>query len=241
MLQDIEVLFKIRRFDPDVDTMSRFESFPVQVKGMMTVLDGLLQVFEEQDSTLSFRFACREGVCGSCAMFINGSYRLACQTQIRELKTPEISVNPLPHLKVIKDLVVDLDPFFNKIEQVMPYLETLTAPPETEQVQTQAERKLINEVIDCILCGSCYSACPVVWFNKEYLGPAALTKAYRFVADSRDGLSPERLNQVSHEDGIWRCHTVFNCVEACPKNIQPADAIEKLRKKTISRRLKFWK
>lgn len=241
MLPDKEVTFKIQRFDPALDEKPRFESFPVQVRGMMTVMDGLWQVFETQDSSLSFRYACREGVCGSCAAFINGSYRLACQTQIRSLKSKDISISPLPHFTVIKDLVVDMSAFFQKVEQAMPYLQTQSAPPEKERLQSPRERKLIDEVVDCILCGICYSACPVVWFNKEYLGPAALTKAYRFIADSRDETASERLDLAASEDGIWRCHDIFNCAESCPKNINPTDAIGKIRRKMLARKLRFRK
>lgn len=237
MLPEINVTFKIERFNPEMDETSHFESFPVKVKGMMTVMDGLWQVFETKDGSLSFRYTCREGVCGSCAMFINGSYRLACQTQIRGLKSREIAISPLPHFKVIKDLVVDMTSFFEKVESVMPYLQALSSVPEKEWPQSPKERKLIDEAVDCILCGICHSACPVVWFNKEYLGPAALTKAFRFVSDTRDVETGKRLRQVDQENGVWRCHDIFNCAESCPKNISPTDAINKMRRKIIIRKL----
>ncbi|MBI2934115.1 MAG: succinate dehydrogenase iron-sulfur subunit, partial [Chloroflexi bacterium] len=219
------VKFKIRRYDPGSGQKPRFETFPVEVRGMMTVMDGLWQVFETKDNTLSFRYACREGICGSCAMFINGSYRLACQTQIRSLKSRDISIGPLPHFTVIKDLVVDMTPFFEKIEAVMPFLEALSSPPEKEWIQSPEQRKLINEVVDCIMCGICYSACPAAWFNKDYLGPAALAKAYRFVADSRDSAAAQRLTAVATESGVWRCRNIFNCADSCPKKISPTDSI----------------
>ncbi|MBI4334899.1 MAG: succinate dehydrogenase iron-sulfur subunit [Chloroflexi bacterium] len=237
MLPDINVTFKIQRFDPAVDERPRFESYPVTVQGMMTVMDGLWQIFETMDSTLSFRFACREGICGSCAMYINGSYRLACQTQIRSLKSRDVSVGPLPHFTIIRDLVVDMSAFFEKVEHVIPYFQTLSTP-EKEHLQSPGERRHINEAVDCILCGICYSACPVVWFNKEYLGPAALTKAYRFIADSRDEAMKDRLAQVSSEDGVWRCHDIFNCADSCPKNISPADAIGKIRRRILAKKLR---
>ena len=228
------VTLKVFRFDPQIDQEPYFQEFDIPLRPSMTMLDGLFHILEEQDHTLSFRFACREGVCGSCALFINGSYRLACQTQFANLQTEIVVVNPLPHLPLIKDLVVDMTPFFEKYELIMPYLKKLTAPPEKEHLQSPTQRKKINEVVDCILCGCCHSACPMTWINKEYLGPAALTKAYRFVADNRDEASPERINIVNTEVGIWRCHTTFNCAEACPKMINPTASIQALKRRAVA-------
>ncbi|MFC2012735.1 succinate dehydrogenase iron-sulfur subunit [Chloroflexota bacterium] len=233
------VTFKVFRFNPEGDLAACQQDFNVPLRPRMTVLDGLFYILEEQDNTLSFRFACREGVCGSCAMFINGSYRLACQTQITSLKAGQVVINPLPHLPLIKDLVVDMDPFFEKYKAVMPYLKALTAPPKKERQQSQKQREKINEVIDCILCGCCYSACPMTWTNKDYLGPAALVKAYRFVADSRDEARVVRINTVGSEAGIWRCHTTLNCVEACPKLINPTASIQALKRNTLTQKLKL--
>ncbi len=235
-----EVTLKVFRFDPDVDSHPRYDSFAIAAKKGMTVLEGLLQVLESRDPSLSLRFACREGVCGSCAMFINGSYRLACQTQLEGLKARQVWVSPLPHMAIIKDLVVEMTPFFEKVEKVMPWMETLSVSTGKEHLQSPKQRSVINEAVDCILCGACYSACPVTLTNKDYLGPAALTKAFRFVADSRDGATAERLGLVNSEDGVWRCHTIFNCVEACPKNINPVSAIEQLRRRLVFRRWKLW-
>jgi succinate dehydrogenase / fumarate reductase iron-sulfur subunit len=236
----LNVDFSVFRFDPDRDREHHIDTFKVPAREGMTVLEGLLHILEYQEPTLSFRFACREGVCGSCAMFINGSYRLACQTQLAELGSSRVEVYPLPHFPILKDLVVDMDGFFHKIEMVMPYLKANSAPPERERLQTQTQRRRIDEVIDCILCGACVSACPVTWTNKEFLGPAALIKAYRFIGDSRDDAGRERLKLISGEDGVWRCHSVFNCVEACPKSINQTDAIEKLKRKAVVQKLKFW-
>jgi len=235
------VTLKVFRFDPEKDKTSRYDTFQVPVKPGMSVLETLFEVLDKQDSSLAFRYACRGAVCGSCAMYINGSYRLACETQLSMIGTTEITVGPLPHLPVIRDLVVDMVPFFEKYERVMPYLQTKNDPKDKERLQSPKQRKLINEAVDCILCSSCYSACPITWTHKEYLGPSALTKANRFVVDSRDEATAERLKVVSGEDGIWRCHTIFNCVEACPKKINQTDAIETLRRKTMSQKLKFWK
>lgn len=230
---------RVFRFDPDVDKEPRFDTFEVSARPGMTVLEALFDILDNQDGSLAFRYTCRGAVCGSCAMFINGSYRLACQTQLANLKGV-ILVNPLPHVGIIKDLVVDMDPFFQNYERVMPYLLNDSPPPEKERIQSVAQRKKFDEMIDCILCGSCYSSCPMVWTNKSYLGPSALTKAYRFVADSRDDAVKERLAIVGGEDGVFRCRTIFNCVEACPKKINPTYSIQELKKKTVVNRLKFW-
>lgn len=233
-----KVRFKVFRFDPDKDSQPHYDFFSVSLREGMTVLEGLFDILEKQDNSLAFRYSCRGAVCGSCAMFISGAYRLACQTQIARLKGEVITVSPLPRLGVIKDLVVDMAPFFEKYERIMPYLQAGT-PPEKEYLQSPRQRKALNEVIDCILCGACYSACPMTWTNRDYLGPAALAKVYRFVADSRDEAAAERLRQVEDENGLWRCHTVFNCEEACPKKVRQPYAIQQLRRKTLTRRLKF--
>lgn len=234
------VSISVFRFNPEQDKESRFNSYQVPVRHGMTVLDGLLYILDNLDPTLSLRFACREGVCGSCAMFINGSYRLACQTQIKHLHTNRIQVEPLPNFPIIKDLVVDLAGFFEKVEKVMPYLQANSADPEKERLQSPAQRHKINEVIDCILCASCQSACPQCWTNKDFLGPAVLVKAYRFIGDSRDESNGNRLKLVSGEDGVWRCHSVFNCVEACPKSINQTAAIGALKRGAFVQKLKFW-
>jgi len=237
----LNVTFKVFRFSPETDKEPRMDTFSVPGKEGMTVLEGLLYILDNLDPTLSFRFACREGVCGSCAMFVNGKYKLACQTQISDLKSKTIEVRPLPNFPLIKDLVVDLTSFFDKLEKVMPYLKTTSAPPDKERLQSQAQRKKIGEAIDCVLCASCQSACPQSWTNKDFLGPAVLLKSYRFIADSRDEAAAERLNLVTGEDGVWRCHSTFNCVEACPKNVNQTEAISALKRKAVANKLKFWK
>ncbi len=231
----------IFRFDPDKDKEPRYQPYQVATRSGMSVLEGLFEVLDKQDPSLSFRYACRGAVCGSCAMYINGAYRLACQTQISRLETNQITVGPLPHLPLIKDLVVDMTPFFEKYERILPYLKTQSEMPEKERLQSPKQRKQINDAVDCILCSCCYSACPMTWKDKNYLGPSALNKAYRFVADSRDEATDERLKIVSSEDGVWRCHTIFNCVEACPKSINQTEGIEGLRRKTVSQKVKIWK
>ncbi|MBI2958418.1 MAG: succinate dehydrogenase iron-sulfur subunit [Chloroflexi bacterium] len=237
----MNVTFRVFRFSPGVDKEPHFDTYSVPLKESMTVLEGLLYILDNLDPTLSFRFACREGVCGSCAMFINGSYKLACQTQIGELKANKIEVQPLPNFPLVKDLVVDLSAFYEKIEKVLPYLTAKNDVVEKEQLQSPVERKRIDEVIDCILCAACQSACPQGWTGKDFLGPAVLIKSYRFIADSRDRAGDERLKLVSGEDGVWRCHSAFNCVEACPKHINQTAAIGSLKRKAVVRKLLFWK
>jgi succinate dehydrogenase / fumarate reductase iron-sulfur subunit len=165
-------------------------------------------------------------------MHINGKNRLACETQVTEVG-PDITVEPLPHLGVIKDLVVDMTPFWDKYEKVRPYLITLTQNPERERLQSVEDRKKIDEYIDCILCACCYSSCSLDWWNKDYLGPAALAKAYRFLADSRDEGKADRLRLVASDDGLFRCHTIFNCTEECPKKISPTQAIQNMKKQVL--------
>jgi len=171
------------------------------------------------------------------AVYINGSYRLACGTQVSDFKGKEIVISPLPHLQVIKDLVVDMEPFFAKYGAIKPYLINNTPPPEKERLQSPKERKRIDEMIDCILCACCYSSCPSVWTDPAYKGPAAVLKANRFLADSRDNGTKERMPALDDEDGVWRCHTIFNCVEACPKDINPTDAIQQAKRKALKSKL----
>lgn len=225
------VFLKVFRFDPETDKDSRFDQFAVEAKAGMTVLEALFQVLEKMDGSLAFRYACRGAVCGSCAMHINGAYRLACQTQLSALKSDTVTVRPLAHLPIIRDLVVDMTSFFDKYEAIRPYLITLQNLPAKEFIQSPADRKKLDELIDCILCGCCYSSCTMTLTDQEYLGPAALLKANRFFRDSRDEGKEERLEMANSENGLWRCHTIFNCVESCPKNINPTWSISHLKGK----------
>ncbi len=221
---------RVLRFDHKTDSEPHYHTFQVPLEPRMTVLDALFKVLEDQDQSLAFRYSCRSAVCGSCATFINGRQRLACNTQISTLGSV-ITIGPLPHLPVIRDLVVDLHPFFNKIDKVKPYFAGQEPYPEKEFIQSSKEREAIDTVIDCIDCGACYSACPITWTDPVYPGPAAFVKAYRFIADTRDSAKSERLGLVGCEDGVWRCHTVFNCADACPKSINPTYFIQSLKRK----------
>ena len=234
-----DVTFRIRRQDPRSknDSEPRWEEFSVPYGENLTVLEGLFYIQERFDGSLCFRYCCRASVCGSCAMYINGAYRLACQTNIRHLDTRMVTVSPLPHLPLVKDLVCDMDGFFAKYEYVRPWLIRDSAPAEKEIPQSPAERKRLDMPIDCILCGACYSSCPSVWGEENYLGPAALLKAFRFEVDSRDEAGRERLPLWANERGVYRCHTVMNCVEACPKELNPTEGIQWLKQAAVRRSL----
>lgn len=228
--QPDKIQLRIRQFDPKTDLEPHYDNFTVPNKPRMTVLDALFHVLEKQDGSLAFRSSCRSAVCGSCANFINGRPRLACNTQISTLGS-SITIGPLPHLPVVRDLVVDLHPFYQKIEMLKPYFECRTPYPEKEFLQTPKDRTAIDSAIDCIECGACFSSCPLTWTNTKYPGPAAFVKAYRFIADTRDTEISERLRAVGCEDGVWRCHTVFNCADSCPKGINPTYFIQQLKRK----------
>jgi succinate dehydrogenase / fumarate reductase iron-sulfur subunit len=227
----------VLRYDPRKSKEPYYQTFETKATKDTTVLDALFQVLETQDYSLAFRYSCRSAVCGSCAMFINGWYRLACSTLISEIGR-DIIVQPLPHMPVIKDLVVDLSTFFEKYEVIKPYVVPTKPSPEKEWIQSPKERSRINDSTDCIMCAACYSSCPSAWTGKKYLGPAALLQAYRFAADSRDGILHDRLEVLSSEEGVWRCHTIFNCTEACPKSLNPARFIESLKRTTTKQTLK---
>lgn len=231
------VRLRIQRFDPKTDTEPHYDTFEVTTKPGMTVLDALFQVLEKQDRLLAFRYSCRSAVCGSCATFINGKQRLACNTQIIKLGR-EVTIGPLPHIPVIRDLAVDLRPYFTKMHMVKPYFEAKEPYPEKEFIQSPKDREAIDVAIDCIDCMSCFSACPMAWTDPKYPGPAAFVEAARFIADTRDTAKAERLASVGCEDGVWRCHTVFNCAEACPKSIDPPHFIQYIKRKATRASLK---
>jgi len=232
------IKFKILRYDPDKDQKPYFQTYELpDIKGM-TVLEGLYWILENKDSSLAFRSSCRQAVCGSCAMHIDGQYRLACETNIDHLSSDTITIRPLAHSTIIRDLVVDLKPFFKNYELIKPYLIPKEDPPEREYIQTQEEREKLAGKVDCILCGACFGSCPVVATDENYLGPAALLKVLRFVDDSRDGATNERLAFVATDYGVFRCHTIFNCQQVCPKDLDPTGAIQKLKWKSIWAKLR---
>jgi len=234
-----EILLRVKRQDPHSkkDPAPRWEEYTIPYDVNLTVLEALFHVQEKHDGSLSFRYCCRASICGSCAMYINGAYRLACQTNVKHLDSNVVTVEPMPHLPLVKDLVVDMDEFFAKYEYIELWLIRNSADPEKETRQTPKDRKKLDMPIDCILCGSCYSSCPSAWGEENYLGPAALLKAYRFEVDSRDEAGRERLPLWSSERGVYRCHTIMNCVEACPKELNPTEGIQWLKRAAVRRRL----
>jgi succinate dehydrogenase / fumarate reductase iron-sulfur subunit len=226
----------IYRRDPDLDTKPKYQTYEIEAQPGLTVLMALYHILENVDKTIAFRSSCRSAVCGSCGMHINGKNRLACETQVSALGN-EVLIEPLPHLPVLKDLVVDMSSFWTQYEKVRPYLISLKAAPEKERLQSPQDRKQIDEFIDCILCACCHSSCSLTWWDKDYIGPAALGKMWRFVADSRDEGGIERLKIVADEEGVFRCHTLFNCTEECPKRISPTLGIQELKKKVLVAKL----
>jgi len=235
----MEVRFRVHRYDPDVDVTPRYNIYTVDVEGDMTVLDCLNQIKWYQDGTVTFRRSCRSAICGSCGMLINGRNRLACNTRVVDLQSPEVSVSPLPGFPILRDLVVDWDPFFAKDAAMKPYLINTTTAPEKERRQSPDDYQQIDNATLCIMCGCCSAACPVVWNNGQYYGPAALTRAYRFIADSRDTAGSERLGLVGSEEGAWRCHTIFNCTSDCPKGVLNTQNIQALKRKIMLKNLGF--
>ncbi|MBS0367274.1 MAG: succinate dehydrogenase iron-sulfur subunit [Proteobacteria bacterium] len=229
---------RIYRFNPDSGENPRLDTFGLDAAacGPM-VLDALIQIKSTVDSTLTFRRSCREGICGSCAMNINGVNRLACTTALSELRG-DIRIYPLPHLPVVKDLVPDLTTFYAQYASVKPWLQTRTpAPPDRERLQSKQEQERIDRPAACILCACCSTSCPSYWWNGErYLGPAALLAAYRWIIDSRDEATGERLDDLEDPFKLYRCHTIMNCTEACPKDLNPARVIAEIKKMLVERR-----
>ena len=233
-----EVLrFKIYRWDPEGEGNPRLDSFEIDRAdcGPM-VLDALIKIKNEVDSTLAFRRSCREGICGSCAMNIDGVNTLACTKFIDEIKG-DVRIYPLPHMPVVKDLVPDLSQIWAQYASIEPWLKTETPPPERERVQSPEERARLDGLWECILCFCCTTSCPSYWWNGErYLGPAVLLQAYRWIADSRDEATGERLDQLEDPFRLYRCHTIMNCTRTCPKGLNPAKAIAEIKKLMVARR-----
>ena len=234
--------FKIYRYDPDQPDNPRVDSYEVDVSDVSMILDALIKIKDKIDPTLTFRRSCREGVCGSCAMNINGANTLACTKGMDELGNGDIHVYPLPHQPVMKDLVTDLSNFYKQHAEVQPFLQSKQAEPETEWEQSPEDRAKLDGLYECILCACCSTSCPSYWWNgekeggeKEYLGPAALLQAYRWLNDSRDELTNERLDQLEDEFKLYRCHTIMNCAQVCPKHLNPAQAISEIKRMMVSR------
>jgi succinate dehydrogenase / fumarate reductase iron-sulfur subunit len=231
--------FQVYRYDPDSGENPRLDNFALDVdKCGPMVLDALIKIKNEVDSTLTFRRSCREGICGSCAMNIDGINTLACTLAIEDIKG-DVRIYPLPHMSVIKDLVPDLTNFYAQYASIKPWLQTRTpAPPDSERLQSKEEQELINTPSACILCACCSTSCPSYWWNSDrYLGPAALLAAYRWLVDTRDEATGERLDELEDPFRLYRCHTIMNCTNACPKDLNPARAIAETKKMIAARRL----
>lgn len=227
----------VYRWNPDDGQNPRLDTYEVDVErcGPM-VLDALNKIKNEMDSTLTYRRSCREGVCGSCSMNINGTNTLACTTAMEDVKG-DIVIHPLPHMEIVKDLVPDFKNFFAQYEAIEPWLQSKTPDPAgRERLQTKQDRKKLDGLYECILCACCSTACPSYWWNSDrYMGPAALLQAYRWIADSRDEMTGERLDNLEDPFRLYRCHTIMNCTNVCPKGLNPAKAIAEIKKAMVER------
>ena len=243
-LEEETLEIKVFRYDPEIPDKEepRFDTFHVPRFEGMTVLDALMDARDRYDPSLTFRHSCRQAVCGSDALFVNGRQRLGCKTQIADIGEP-VQIEPLPHRPVVKDLVVDMEHFYDQMRSVEPFFDPDELPaPDEQQRQSPENREEIKMSSRCIWCGACMSSCNIVAGDNQYLGPAALNKAYRFYFDEREGeqRQEERLKIVEQEHGVWRCQTQFSCTEVCPKDIPLTEHIQELKREAVKNNLKFW-
>jgi succinate dehydrogenase / fumarate reductase iron-sulfur subunit len=232
----VTIELDIKRYNPEQDTKPHWESYAVDVEESDRVLDALHEVKWHQDGTLTFRRSCAHGVCGSDAMVINGENKLACTTLINEVGH-KVTVEPIRGLPVIKDLLVDMEPFFAQYRSVLPYLINSTDPGYKERYQSPEDRERFDDTTKCILCAACTTSCPIYWGNSSYVGPAAIVNAHRFIFDSRDEAAADRLDILNQRSGVWRCRTAFNCSEACPRDIKVTQAIEEVKRAILYNRV----
>lgn len=226
----MKVHLKIKRFNPEKDKKPYWGEYDVEMEGTDRVLDALHEVKWSMDGTLALRRSCAHGVCGSDSMRINGRNRLACKVLIQdEIGNGTITIEPILGLRVVKDLIVDMEPFFAHYRAVMPFLVNDTDPGARERLQSPEDRERFDDTTKCILCACCTTSCPSFWARGDYVGPAAIVQAHRFIYDTRDQAAQQRLDILSDPDGIWRCRTVFNCTEACPRGIQVTKAIGEVK------------
>ena len=226
----MQISLKVFRYNPEQDAKPHFETYTVEAEPNDRVLDLLEYVKGYIDGSLTFRRSCAHGVCGSDAMRINGRNRLACKVLVKDLDTQEITVEPLLGLRVLKDMFVDMEPFFEHYRSVIPYFVNDEAEPEKERLQSPMQRERFDDTTKCILCAACTTSCPSFWANGEYVGPAAIVNAHRFIFDSRDRAAADRLQVLNDQFGVYRCHTIFNCTEACPRDIQITQAIGEVKR-----------
>ncbi|HTT07786.1 MAG TPA: succinate dehydrogenase iron-sulfur subunit [Gammaproteobacteria bacterium] len=227
---------RVYRYDPDSGANPRVDVYEIDLdKCGPMVLDALIHIKNEVDTTLTFRRSCREGICGSCAMNIDGTNTLACTKAISDIKGA-IKIYPLPHMPVVKDLVPDMSNFYAQYASIKPWLQTLTPAPELERLQSKEDRAKLDGLYECILCACCSTSCPSYWWNSDrYLGPAILLQAYRWIIDSRDENTGERLDNLEDPFRLYRCHTIMNCTKTCPKGLNPAKAIAEIKKLMVAR------
>ncbi|MBU0869661.1 MAG: succinate dehydrogenase iron-sulfur subunit [Alphaproteobacteria bacterium] len=230
--------FKVYRYDPDSGQNPRYDTYEIDLDncGPM-VLDALIKIKNEYDPTLTFRRSCREGICGSCSMNMNGKNGLACTTAIEECSGKDVRITPLPHMDVIKDLVPDFTHFYAQYNSIQPWLKTVSPSPSgKERLQSPADREKLDGLYECILCACCSTSCPSYWWNSDkFLGPAILLQAYRWLADSRDEYTGDRLDELEDPFRLYRCHTIMNCANVCPKGLSPAKAIAETKKMIAER------
>lgn len=228
-MQQSDITVKIKRFDPEQDKRPYWAEYRLSARNTDRVLDVLNTIKWETEGSLSYRRSCAHGICGSDAMLINGVNRLACKILVKDLDST-INIEPIRGLRVIKDLIVDMEPFFDSYKAVMPFFINEDPEPPTERYQSAEDREIFDETTKCILCACCTTSCPVFWTNGRYLGPAAIVNAHRFIFDSRDQGAAERLSAMSNTNGLWRCRTAYNCTEACPRGIPITEAIEQVKR-----------
>ena len=233
----ITVTLRVRRFNPEVSDQVDWVDYEMRMDPKERVLDALHKIKWELDGTLTFRRSCAHGICGSDAMRINGRNRLACKTLLKDINPEKpITVEPIKGLTVLKDLVVDMEPFFQAYRDVMPFLVTKGNEPTRERLQSSEDRERFDDTTKCILCAACTSSCPVFWNDGQYFGPAAIVNAHRFIFDSRDEAGEQRLEILNDRDGVWRCRTTFNCTDACPRGIEVTKAIQEVKRALLTRR-----
>ena len=230
------VTIKVRRYDPEIDPEPFWQPFEVPVDKGDRLLDALHHIKWYLDGSLTFRRSCAHGVCGSDAMRINGVNRLACKVLVKDLGS-EILVEPIKGLPVMKDLIVDMEPFFEAYRSIKPFLITDGREPSRERLQSAKDRERFDDTTKCILCAACTTSCPVFWNDESYFGPAAIVNAHRFIFDSRDDGGDERLEILNEKEGVWRCRTTFNCTDACPRGIEVTKAIQEVKRALIFRRI----
>ena len=228
-VEKLTVHLRVKRYNPETDTKPHWDEFTVEAEPTDRILDALHTAKWTIDGTLTFGRSCAHGVCGSDAMVINGANGLACVQLIQDVGT-EISLEPIRGLPVIKDLVVDMEPFFAQYRSVLPYLVNTDDPGYKERYQSSEDRERFDDTTKCILCACCTTSCPVYWGNSDYVGPAAIVNAHRFIFDSRDQAAEQRLDILNQKSGVWRCRTAFNCSEACPRGIKVTQAIEEVKR-----------